>query len=67
VDWARYQKLLSDCIVSAEWILYEVNPKMSYTPKEFIEANPEFWAPKPKPAPAAKPSAKPAAKPEAAK
>jgi hypothetical protein len=30
---------------------------MSYPPKEFIDADPDFWAPKPKPA-AAKPAAK---------
>jgi hypothetical protein len=32
--------------------------KMSNPPKEFIAADPDFWAPKPKPA-AAKPVAKP--------
>jgi hypothetical protein len=54
-DWARYQKFLADAVISTEYILYEVNPKMSYPSKEFIDADPDFWAPKPKPAPAAKP------------
>jgi quinol monooxygenase YgiN len=56
-DWARYQKLLSDAVISTENLLYSVSPKMSYPPKEFIEADPDFWAPKPKPAAAAKPAA----------
>jgi quinol monooxygenase YgiN len=56
-EWARYQKLLADIVVSTEYILYSVSPKMSYPPKEFIDADPDFWAPKPKPA-AAKPAAK---------
>ncbi len=60
-DWARYQKLLADAVVSTENVLYEVSPKMSYPPKEFIDADPEFWAPKPKPA-TAQPAAKAASK-----
>lgn len=56
-DWARYQKMQSDFIISSESVLYSVSSKMSYPPKEFIEADPDFWAPKPKPA-AAKPAAK---------
>jgi len=55
-DWARYQKLLADAVTSTENVLYAVSPKMSYPPKEFVDADPEFWAPKPKPA--AKPAAK---------
>jgi len=27
-----------------------VNPKMSYPPKEYVKEDPDFWAPKPKPA-----------------
>ena len=49
-DWGRYQKLLSDAVVSTENVLYAVSPKMSYPPKEFIDADPDFWAPKPTPA-----------------
>ncbi len=56
-DWARYQKLLSDIVVSTENVLYAVSPRMSYPSKEFIEADPDFWAPKPKPAAAVKPAA----------
>lgn len=55
-EWARYQKMMSEVILSSENVLYAVSPKMSYPPKEFIEADPDFWAPKPKPA-AAKPAA----------
>jgi hypothetical protein len=63
-DWVRYEKLVSDIVISNEGVLYAVSPKMSYPPKEFIEADPAFWAPKPA---MAKPAAKAAAKPDAAK
>ena len=57
---ARYEKLLAEIVISTENTMFAVNPKMSNPPKEFIAADPEFWAPKPKPAPA-KPAAKPPA------
>ena len=47
-------------LAASEVNLYAINPKMSYAPQEWIAADTEFWAPKPKPA------AKPAAKKEAA-
>ena len=56
---ARYQKLLADIVVSSENALFSVNPRMSYAPKDFITADPHFWAPKPalaKPAEPAKPT-----------
>jgi len=59
-----------DAYLSVEDTLWEVNPKTSYVPKEFIDANPSFWAPKPA-APMGKgsmtttPAAKPAAAPPA--
>jgi hypothetical protein len=54
---AKYNKLQADIVISSEFTLFAVNPKMSNPPKEFIAADPGFWAPKP---PAAKPAAKPA-------
>jgi hypothetical protein len=54
-DFAKYQKLLADSEISAENLLFRMNPRMSYPPKDFIDADKEFWAPKPKPA--AKPAA----------
>jgi len=57
---ARYYKLLGDIVISTESTMFSVNPKMSNAPKEYITADPNFWAPKPKPAPAAKPATKPA-------
>ncbi len=48
-DWARYQKMQSDIMMNSESTLFSVSPKMSYPPKEFIEADPDFWAPKIKP------------------
>ena len=56
-EWARYQKLYSDIITNSENTLFAVNPKMSYPSKEFVAADPDFWAPKPKPAATAKPAA----------
>ena len=43
---ARYNKLQADIVISNENTLFSINPKMSNPPKEFIEADPEFWAPK---------------------
>ena len=44
---AKYNKLLGDIVISSEFTLFAVNPKMSNPPKEFIAADPGFWAPKP--------------------
>jgi hypothetical protein len=73
--------LNSQAIENAETQLFAFSPKMSYVSKDWIAADPDFWAPKPaaaakpaekaaeKPAetPAAKPAAKPAPKKEAPK
>ncbi len=56
---ARINKLTADIEISSESTLFAVNARMSNPPKEYITADPAFWAPKPKPAPAAKPAAKP--------
>jgi hypothetical protein len=58
----RYNKLQSDIVVSSESTMFAVSPKMSNPPKEFITADPDFWAPKPKPV-AAKPATKPTGQP----
>jgi len=60
---------MDDAYASVEDTLWEVNPKSSYVPKEWIAANPDFWAPK-SAMPAAKgmtgmPAMKPAPKPPA--
>jgi hypothetical protein len=55
---ARYIKLQSEIVISTENTLFAINPKMSNASKEYIAADPDFWAPKPKPA-AAKPAATP--------
>jgi hypothetical protein len=34
-------------LIGAESILVELSPKMSYPPKAFVDADPDFWAPKP--------------------
>jgi hypothetical protein len=55
---ARYIKLQSEIVISTENTLFAISPKMSNPSKEYIAADPDFWAPKPKPA-AAKPAAAP--------
>ncbi len=49
----RYQSLFKDVVMSSENTMFSIDPKMSNAPKEFTTADPNFWAPKPKPAPAA--------------
>jgi hypothetical protein len=56
---ARYNKLLTDTVISTENTMFTISPKMSNPPKEYLTADPDFWAPKVKVA-AAKPAAKPA-------
>ena len=58
----RFLKSVSDTIVSDELLLFSIEPRMSYVPKEFIDADPDFWTPKTE-APKAKPRAKAATKP----
>jgi hypothetical protein len=49
-DRERYYKLMQDAVLSEDSMLFEVSPKMSNPPKEYIAADPDFWVPKPKPA-----------------
>ena len=44
----KYRKLRAELIVSSDSVLFVVNPKMSNPPKAFLDADPDFWAPKPK-------------------
>jgi hypothetical protein len=46
----RYHKFRTDLIISSEPILFAINPKMSNPPKAYVDADPEFWTSKPKPA-----------------
>jgi len=50
----RWAKMSADTIRSEESILFSVNPRMSYVPKEWIAADPEFWGPKPAQTPKAR-------------
>jgi hypothetical protein len=43
---ARYLKLQSEIVVSSESTLFTINPKTSNPPKEYVAADPDFWAPK---------------------
>jgi hypothetical protein len=57
----KLEEFSSHGVESSETNLFAFSPKMSYVAKEWIEADPDFWAPKPKAA------AKPTAKKEAPK
>jgi hypothetical protein len=46
-----------DGLEKSESQLFMFSPKMSYAPKEWVEADPEFWSPKAGTTPAAKPHA----------
>lgn len=46
----RFRKFRMDLVISSDAILFAVNPKMSNPPKAYLEADPDFWTPKPKPA-----------------
>ncbi len=54
----RFIKSSGEIVASTESLLFTINPKMSYPPKEVAAGDPDFWTPK---------AAKPAAKPTAAK
>src|SRR5258708_20130515 len=53
----RFINSAGETLASAESLLFTINPKMSYPPKEVAAGDPDFWTPKP-----AKPAAKPATK-----
>jgi hypothetical protein len=56
---ARFVKLQSEILISTENTLFAISPKMSNPSKEYVAADPDFWAPKPaapKPATPAKPA-----------
>ena len=53
---------LAETVASGETILFAINPQMSYVPKEWVTASPDFWTPKPIPVVTKAPAAKPAAK-----
>ncbi len=55
----RFHELSESTIESADSELFQINPRQSYVPDEWIKADPEFWKPKPAMAPAAKPVAAP--------
>lgn len=50
---AKFNKTISEVVLSQENLLFRINPKMSRPAKEVLEADKDFWAPKPKAAPAA--------------
>jgi hypothetical protein len=58
---------LGETIANEESILFAINPQMSYVPKEWVTAIPDFWTPKPVAAETKAPAAKPAAKKSPAK
>jgi hypothetical protein len=57
---AKVQKMQSEAVIASETSVFAFNPSMSVLPKEWTEADPDFWSPKPKAA--TKPAAMPAEK-----
>ncbi len=55
----KLDELAAACIESSRSELFQINPRQSYAPPEWVKANPEFWKPKPMSAPAAKAGEKP--------
>ncbi len=45
-SFERYRKLSSDIVVSADDIVFAVNPKMSNPPKAFLDVDAAFWGAK---------------------
>ncbi len=56
-------KAAGEAIMSSENSIYLFAPNMSYVNKEFIDADPSFWSPKPAPMAKPKPKRKPVATP----
>jgi hypothetical protein len=56
---ARQTEITRQGVLSTEFQLFEVSPKMSYLPKEVTGVDPDFWTPKPAAPKAAAKSDKP--------
>jgi hypothetical protein len=54
----KLEELTAAAIESSENNIFVFNPRMSYVPEEWIQANPDFWKPKATAAPAKKPGEK---------
>lgn len=55
----RFADLEAATIETSQSNLFSFNPRMSYPPPAWVQADPEFWSPKPAGTPPAKPAAKP--------
>jgi quinol monooxygenase YgiN len=53
--YEKFQKMETESVAGADYVLYRVLPELSNPPAEVIAAAPDFWNPKPKPAAPAKP------------
>jgi hypothetical protein len=58
-------KITEESVVSVEDNIWMVNPSSSYVQKSWIEADPNYWAPKPPAKPTPKPAAGAAPAPKA--
>lgn len=47
----KFVKLVADSFLTTESTLFAFNPKLSYVSKQWADADPAFWTPKPKAAP----------------
>jgi hypothetical protein len=63
---AKTLKTSAEVTAASESFLFALNPRLSYVSKDFADADPDFWTPKP-PKPPAPPAAVPAPAPAAPK
>lgn len=56
---AKALKASAETTAASESFLFAVNPRLSYVAKEFADADPDFWIPKPPPKPAVAPGTVP--------
>jgi hypothetical protein len=55
----KLTELEQACVDSSDSELFQINPRQSYPPEDWVKADPDFWTPKPAMAPAEKPAVKP--------
>ncbi len=51
----KFSDLVQATIDSVDSELFQINPRQSYPPEDWVKADPDFWKPKPPMAPEAKP------------
>jgi len=58
----KLEELVQGCVASSDSELFQINPRQSYPPDDWVKADPDFWKPKPPMEPAAETKPLPKAK-----